>query len=159
MQMDEDDLPIGVNIILLDNNYNVLLGKRSGDRRGSGSWSLIGGKVKRGESIEETAQRELKEELDIKVSQEDVHTINMSTSIDSDGTQFVLIGTVVNSWEGSIKNMEEEKCDELRFFPLNSLPENMFYATKSNLDLFVNEMFYDKSFNTNNADIEDPCQE
>lgn len=158
MPMDQDDLPIGVNIILLNKNNEVLLGKRSGNRRGSGSWSLVGGKLKRGESIEETAQRELKEEINIDVATEDIYTVNMSTSIDSDGTQFVLIGTVVNSWKGEIKNMETDKCDELKFFPLNNLPDNMFYATKSNLELFVSEQFYDPYFNTNQADLEDSCQ-
>ena len=39
-----------------------------------------------------------------------------------------------------------------------ALPENMFYATKSNLDLFLNEQFYDPYFNTNNQDLNDPCQ-
>ena len=159
MSFDPDDMPIGVNIILLDKNNNVLLGKRSGDRRGSGNWSLIGGKLKKGESIEDTAQRELKEEINIDVAKEDIYTVNMSTSIDSDGTQFILIGTVVNSWNGEIENMEKDKCDELRFFPLNELPENMFYATKSNLELFLSEQFYDPYFNTNNADLEEQCQQ
>ena len=158
MSFNKDDLPIGVNIILLDSDNRVLLGKRSGDRRGSGSWSLIGGKLKKGESIEDTAQRELKEEINIDVAKEDIYTVNMSTSIDSDGTQFILIGTVVNSWSGKIENMEKDKCDELRFFPLNNLPENMFYATKSNLELFLVEQFYDPYFNTNNADLEEQSQ-
>ena len=158
MSFDPDDMPIGVNIILLDKNNNVLLGKRSGDRRGSGNWSLIGGKLKKGESIEDTAKRELKEEINIDVAKEDIYTVNMSTSIDSDGTQFILIGTVVNSWKGEIENMEIDKCDELKFFSLNDLPENMFYATKSNLDLFLSEQFYDPYFNTNNKDIEEQCQ-
>ena len=157
--MDQDDLPIGVNIILLNSNDEVLLGKRIGDRRGSESWSLIGGKLKRGESIEDTAQRELKEELGIKVAQEDIHTINFSTSIDSDGTQFILVGTVVNSWQGQIKNMEPEKCSELKFFSLDNLPENMFYATKSNLDLFVAGLTYDPFFNTKDADKDDFANE
>ena len=154
MPMDKDDLPIGVNIILLNEKDEVLLGKRCGNRPGSGCWSLIGGKLKRGESIEDTATRELFEEVGITVAKEDVHTINFSTSIDSNGTQFILVGTVVNSWQGDIKNMETDKCEELSFFALDALPEKMFYATKSNLDLFVAGLSYDPYFNTNCADLD-----
>jgi len=34
----------------------------------------------------------------------------------------------------------------------------MFYATKSNLELFLVEQFYDPYFNTNNADLEEQSQ-
>ena len=71
MSMDKDDLPIDINMIVLNNENQVLLGKRSGNRRGSGKWSLIGGKLKRGETIEDTAQRELKEEINSRTLMQD----------------------------------------------------------------------------------------
>jgi 8-oxo-dGTP diphosphatase len=53
--------------IILRNNH-VLMTRRSQDQRLGGFWEFPGGKVEGGESLEECLVREIKEELNLKVS-------------------------------------------------------------------------------------------
>jgi hypothetical protein len=43
--------------------------------------------------------------------------------------------------------MEPNKCDEIRFFPLDNLPKELFFGTKVNIDLRLKDTFYDKKCN------------
>ena len=52
----------GVAIIDQDKN-KVLAGKRNADRLGGGMWEFPGGKIEKGETPQEAAKRELKEEF------------------------------------------------------------------------------------------------
>ena len=58
---------IGVGIILNDND-EVLIALRPNDAMLGGLWEFPGGKQEDGETLEETVQRELREELDVEVS-------------------------------------------------------------------------------------------
>ena len=60
---------------------------------------------------------------------------------------FYQIGVLVKKYRGEPKNMEPHKCDELKFFDLDNLPENLFMGTKGNIELYLNKKFYDKSVN------------
>ena len=44
-------------------------------------------------------------------------------------------------------NMEPDRCDEVRFFDLDKLPDNLFLGTKGNIDLFLSGEFYNKNVN------------
>ncbi len=37
---------------------------------------------------------------------------------------------LVNSWKGNIVNNEPHKCEEINFFPLNKLPQNITNYTQ-----------------------------
>jgi hypothetical protein len=57
------------------------------------------------------------------------------------------IGGLVKKWEGEMKIMEPHKCDEIRFFSLDALPDELFFGTKVNIDLLLKDAFYDKECN------------
>jgi predicted alpha/beta hydrolase family esterase/ADP-ribose pyrophosphatase YjhB (NUDIX family) len=142
--MEENDLPIGINCIVKNEKGEILLGKRK-NRIGEGTYSLIGGKLKSGESFEECAKRELKEEANIEVEIEDLELINIaSTYLEN---HFIQITLLVKKYKGIPTNMEPNKCDDLRFFDTKHLPENIFLATKPNIELYLENKFYDKNRN------------
>lgn len=60
-----------VNLIILNTQNQVLLAKRNEDEIDKGKWSIPGGCVENNESFEETLHREIKEELNCKITKYD----------------------------------------------------------------------------------------
>ena len=132
-----NELPIGINALIINDKNQILLGLRSGNRGGSGTYGLIGGKAKNGETIEEPAKREIYEETGLVVNIDDLEIINLFTTQSTADIMFYQIGVLVKKYSGEPKNMEPNKCDELKYFDLN----------KSNIELYLKNKFYDKKVN------------
>ena len=147
VSIDKNEVPIGINALIINDKRQILLGLRAGNRGGSGTYGLIGGKAKNGESIEETAKREIMEETGLVVNIEDLEVINLFTTQSTPDIMFYQIGVLVKKYSGEPKNMEPNKCDEVKFFDLDNLPENLFLGTKGNIELYLKNKFYDKSVN------------
>lgn len=150
--MKKNDMPVGINPIILDKEGKILLGLRK-NCYGAGTWGLPGGKLQIFETFEETAVREIKEETNLDVAVEDIDVINLANSFDLNSeTHFIQIGVLVKKYEGLLKVMEPEKCEELRFFDLDNLPEHLFVSTKMNIELYKMKKFYNKSVNSKKED-------
>lgn len=143
---ESDDLPIGINFIIVNNNNQILLGRRI-NCYGSGTYSLFGAKLKNGESIEECVIREAKEELDINVK--DIKVLNIASTITT--RHMLQIGVLIDKYEGIPKILEPHKCDDIRFFNLDELPE-LFVGTKANIELYIENKIYDKEKNIETGD-------
>ncbi|CAI9390466.1 MULTISPECIES: NUDIX hydrolase [Citrobacter] len=114
----------GSNVVLTDQNQRILL-----QHRRDGTWGLPGGLLEPGESLEETAIREVKEETNL-----DVHNLTLLGVFSGPEYTFTLHNqdkiNVVTSlfwsgdWSGEIVNDPEEGL-ELAFFSPNDLPNNM----------------------------------
>ncbi|MDE7330032.1 MAG: NUDIX domain-containing protein [Clostridia bacterium] len=138
------DLDIGVNALLFNADGEILLGKRR-NCLGDGLYSLIGGHLKEGETVEDGIIRELKEELGVTVLREDVEVVNFAY-VRNEGAPMIEIGVLIKRYDGEIDNREPQRCESLGYFRLDELPE-MFAATKPNLDLYISKKFYDRAIN------------
>lgn len=111
---------IRVAVILMQGSKILLIRHQKGD---STYWLIPGGGVDFGETIQECALREIKEEtnLDIKIKK----LVLINESIAPDGTRHILnlffLGEILG---GSIKVGEEERLKELKFVDLEEL-ENL----------------------------------
>jgi 8-oxo-dGTP diphosphatase len=47
-----------------------------------------------------------------------------------------------NRYEGEIENHEPHKCDDLRWFPIDALPENTIDYIRVAITAFQNKEFY-----------------
>lgn len=141
--MEFDDMPIGVNALVFNNKHQLLLGKRV-NCFGEGTYGLIGGKLKVGETIESCIKRELLEEVGICVNIEDIEVVNLSsTNIE---IPMIQIGVLIKKYYGEPYNKEKEYCTEIGFFDLDNLPK-IFEVTKTNLELFLHKEFYNRKYN------------
>ena len=147
LSIERNEMTIGINALIINDKNQILLGLRAGHRAGAGTYGLVGGKTICGESIEETAKREIFEETGLVVDIDDLEVINMFTTQSTADILFYQIGVLVKKYSGEPKNMEPDHCDELKFFDFDKLPENLFLGTKGNIELYLKNKFYDKSVN------------
>ncbi|HQK63738.1 MAG TPA: NUDIX domain-containing protein, partial [Candidatus Staskawiczbacteria bacterium] len=113
--------------------------------------SLVAGHVDRGENFTGAIIREAREESGIDLKSEDlkmVHIMHRDSRIDypqgvAEGVnERVDVFFTADKWEGEIKNMEPNKCDDLSWFDLKNLPDNTIPYVKQAIDCIMKEQFY-----------------
>lgn len=139
MSTKEQVARVGVGTLVLrhrDNEWRVLLLQRATGIH-AGQWTSPGGKVDFGETARAAACRELKEEIGITVHPD---TLQQGMFIDhievENGHHFagpIFLKTVYKNEEFEPKNMEPDKHSDMRWFPLDALPDNLAYPTKCSL--------------------------
>lgn len=128
--------PVPAVAVILKNNGQIVLVKRKYEPR-QGKWSLPAGFMEFGETTEQTAIREAKEEtnLDIKLTE----LFGVLPGFDDPRVHVVLIvyrGEIVN---GQIKPGDD--AEEVKFFPLHELPKDIAFTTHQKiLELLRNEV-------------------
>lgn len=134
--------------IILEKNGKILLGKRHPDPdkadsefRSSGEWSLPGGKLDWGESLENGAIREVKEETGITIKNPQVISVHNCIN---EHAHFVTIGLLVKEWSGKAKVMEPDEITKWQWFDLNDLPSPKYFPSFEVIDNYLAGKFYIK---------------
>ncbi len=114
-------LVAAVHLFLIQNGQ-VLLSRRHNTGYEDGNYSVVAGHLEGGESLVAAMIREAREEASIALAPHDLAIVGaMHRRSDREGMDFFLAATV---WEGDPANREPDKCDDLRWFPLDALPGN-----------------------------------
>lgn len=117
----------GVDVLLLNDQEQVLLGLRKA-KAGEGTWGLPGGHQKTGETIHETAIRELREELGEEIQFELTQKI-VSVRENRIHPWYVPHLTIIilgHHQGGEIVNNPEEQTIEWQWHHLHTLPQSLF---------------------------------
>jgi 8-oxo-dGTP diphosphatase len=131
--------PVAVHLLFFHNDH-VLLLRRFNTGWEDGKYSVPAGHVNAGESVTQAAIREAQEEVGVELKPEDVEVVHvMHRKSDEERVDFFL---VVKDWRGEISNHEPEKCDDLPWRLLDSLPENMIPYVRRALEHYRNKIFY-----------------
>ena len=136
---------VGIGVMILKDG-KVLLGKRHEDPekassalRGAGTWTMPGGKLHFGETFEEGAKRETKEETGIKLNKVDVICMNNDVVEDA---HFVTIGLFSDDFKGEPKVMEPDTITEWKWFSLDDLPKPLYFPSAKVLENYRQKKFY-----------------
>lgn len=117
----------GANVLILKDK-KILLSQRKNTGFMDGSYSIIGGHVEEKESLKEAAIREAREEIGITIYPEDLELVHiLHDGGESPRVQFYF---KIEKWDGDVVNKEQERCENLKWFSLNELPENMVPGVK-----------------------------
>lgn len=115
----------GAAVIILNEKGQILLQSRTDNDR----WGLPGGCQELGERFEETAIREVKEETNLDIQEENLELISIvsgnSRRNEYPNGDIVINNTAlycVRNYSGELKWDSESK--EMKFFDLNNLPQN-----------------------------------
>lgn len=127
---------VTAGVVILNANNELLLQRRAD---GSG-WGPIGGFMELGESVEETARREVFEETGLTVGQLELFgvfsTPKIQTFANGDQVQVVTVFYLTDAVTGTLQPNIESL--ELRYFNLASLPEQLFAPTLPMLEAIKN---------------------
>ena len=93
-----------------------------------GEYTLPAGHVEAGEGIYAAAVREAMEEVGVHVHLEVLvfeHVQHRSHDIKDGFHDRVDFYFSASSWDGELSNQEPDKCDDMRFFAIDQIPENV----------------------------------
>lgn len=83
--------------------------------------------------------REAREEAAITIKKEDLEVVQVMhrKSTDNERIDFFL---ACRAWEGDIKNLEKDKCDDLSWFNIDQLPVNTIPYIKFAIENYKNRV-------------------
>lgn len=84
-------------------------------------WVLPAGHIEEGETATEAVIRECKEKLGIEVPVSSVHFAHVVYNLSGENKRMDFYFYVQN-YNGTLRNLEPDKCEKMMFFDLNNLP-------------------------------------
>jgi len=126
---------ICASYLFLLKDEKILLSRRFNTGYEDGNYSVPAGHVDEGETVFDALLRETKEEIGIdikKTNAELTHVMHRSNTDSNDERLDFFF--VCKKWNGEIKNAEPHKCDDLSWFDVNSLPDNVLPYIKKSIE-------------------------
>jgi 8-oxo-dGTP diphosphatase len=137
-------VPASFLVLIKDNRILMLRRFNTGYR--DGQYSLVAGHLNGNESFSEAIIREAKEEANIILKPKNIsvaHIMNRLEPLDSvELRERVDVFFIAKKWQGEIKNMEPDKCDDLSWFPIDKLPKNTIPFIKEVISNVRKKIFY-----------------
>jgi 8-oxo-dGTP diphosphatase len=109
--------------LLFFRDDQVLLLRRFNTGYADGQYSVPAGHLDGGETVLGAAAREAEEETGLRLERRDILFSSVMHRIDDE--ERVDFFMHIRNWQGEPSNTEPDKCDELRWFPVDALPENV----------------------------------
>ncbi len=134
---------VGTGIIVVNNKGEILMGRRKGSF--APYFSLPGGHLEPGETFEDNAVREAKEETNLDISNPKV--IGVTNNLETyrlEGKPYVSIVMCTDTFTGELRNREPEKCESWEWYDPRQLPEPCFDASRRGIDCYLQGTFYKK---------------
>lgn len=106
-----------------------------------GKYSLIAGHIDRDETIAQAMVAEVREEAGINLESKDlrvVHTMHRK----SGNIEYVDFFLIVDLWAREPRIMERNKCDEMKWFPLNKLLHNLIPHVKKAIEYYHKKVYF-----------------
>lgn len=122
---------VGVGVLVLRDG-RVLLGKRRG-AHGAGTWSAPGGRLEHGESFEDCARRELREETGLELGPA-VLGPTTNDLFPELREHYVTVLVIARQASGVPDNREPHKCEGWSWFAWDALPSPLFAPLQTLVD-------------------------
>lgn len=127
--------PVAVHLFLIKSN-KVLLLRRYNTGFCDGMFSVPAGHINGGENVVRAMIREVKEEIKVDINKKDLHIVQVMHRKEPEEERIDFFFES-KKWRGKIEIGEPDKCSELKWVKLNSLPKGMVpyvrYALKQYL--------------------------
>jgi 8-oxo-dGTP diphosphatase len=131
--------------LVLTKNNKILLSRRFNTGYEDGKYSLPSGHLEGNETFREALKRESKEETNIDIEQENmsfVHVMHRKCPTEERLDLFIVPTKWQDKWPSQIRNMEPNRCDDLRWFEIDKLPENTIPYVMNAIDCIQKKITY-----------------
>lgn len=129
--MNDKNVGVGIAVFVMKDGKFLMM-QRQGSH-GAGTWAPPGGRLEFGESFEDTARREVREETGLEIKNIKFGAVT-NDHFKDEGKHFVTIW-VLSDWVSGIEEIREpEKCAELRWCTFEDLPETLFFPWEQLFD-------------------------
>lgn len=133
---------IGVGVIIVNKDGYVLVGRRKGSF--AQKYSIPGGSIDMGETFENTAIREIKEETNLDILHPKVIAVtNNLETFKEEGKHYISIVLLAKNYSGELKNMEPKKCEGWAWVDPTNLPLPHFDASRLGIECYLKDSFYE----------------
>ena len=133
-------VPVGA--ILINEDNKILLQKRCNTGYMDGMYAIVSGHLEKNESMLSGIIREVKEEIGVELSSDKVEFVCIIRRGDND--DYINSYFKCDNFAGDVKNMEIDKCTELKWFNINELPDNIIPNDKRAIKNMINNIILDE---------------
>lgn len=141
MQISDAKPRVGIGVIIENTKGEILIGKRNSTH--APYYSIPGGKLDLGETFEETAVREVREETGLTIINPKVIAVtNNLETFHQEGVHFVSIILYAKDFSGSPTVLEPNKCSEWLWCNPRKLPKPHFEASEKAIKCYLKEVIY-----------------
>jgi 8-oxo-dGTP diphosphatase len=131
--------PVAVHLFFL-REKQILLLRRFNTSYEDGSYSVVAGHVEAGETATQAAMREAKEEVGVMLEPTDIQVVHvMHRKSEDERIDFFM---AVRHWVGNVTNNEPQKCDDLCWMEIDSLPHNTIPYVMRAIENFQASVYY-----------------
>lgn len=132
--------------LLLIKDNKILLSKRKNTGFEDGNYGLVSGHLDGDETVRQAMVREAREEINIDIDVNDLEVVHVmhrgGRGRDNERVDFFL---TAKKWSGDIINNEPDKCDDVSWFDLDSLPTNTIGYIKEVINYYNDKIFYSEN--------------
>ena len=133
---------VTVGAILINEDNKILLQKRCNTGYMDGMYAIVSGHLEKNESMLSGIIREVKEEIGVELSSDKVEFVCIIRRGDND--DYINSYFKCDNFAGDVKNMELDKCTELKWFNINELPDNIIPNDKRAIKNMINNIILDE---------------
>lgn len=112
-----------------------------------GKYGLVAGRADGDERATIATVREVAEESGLRIKPQDLRFVHCMHRRQNDERVDLFFTT--DKWQGTPKNMEPEKCDDLSWFPLGNLLPNTIPYIKQAIELSQQGIYYSEFWEQN----------
>jgi 8-oxo-dGTP diphosphatase len=128
--------------LILIKDRKILLLRRFNTGWMDGKYSFVVGHLDGGETVTQAIMREAREEARITVDEKDLHVVHVMHRKSGDKLEYIDFFLVADKWEGIPEIGERDKCDEMEWYSLDDLPNDILPYIAEAIHHVKNKIIY-----------------
>ncbi|MBN1581276.1 MAG: NUDIX domain-containing protein [Anaerolineae bacterium] len=134
-----DYIGVGVGAIVVDDTGRLFLAKRGPEAKNEcGLWEFPGGSVEFGETLADALKREMCEEYGIEIVVGELLDV-VDHILPQEGQHWVSPTFICTIAHGEPHICEPGKCDDIGWFSLTDMPQDLTQVTQTNLAHYLQQ--------------------